>query len=279
VSDFEGFRWVLALPAEATPLIEHYKLKLVRSHPFKVYANESMTQGLVISGIGRSASAAATIFLAEFMPSHQPLVFMNVGIAGARDLALGSLWRAHKVSCRSTGKVWYPGTLTPGICGSAALVTVDQPELDYPDESLFDMEAAGFFEMASKLTTLELIQSVKIISDNSKEDIQAINKAQVIEWVRVALEGVDVIKQELESLRKVVEKREPPGDWEEKIAATLHFSVTQRHRLKRLLARYWALDESEKPVMQCLSEAKSGADYLKMFEVCLESMPVMWGER
>ena len=275
----EGLRWVVALPCEATPLIEVYKLRLVRDHPFKVYANANKSQALVVSGMGRSASAAATVFLSEYLPSIESLIFINVGIAGARDYPLGSVWRAHKVLCASTGKVWYPGAFGPRLCQSANLVTVDKPELDYPDESLFDMEAAGFFEMASKLTSLELIQSVKVISDNSKEDISEINKAKVTDWIRSGLEPLQAVTKQLVGLREAGSATRPPSEWEESISKRFRFSVTQRHQLKRTLLRYWALSESEKPVLQCMDDSKDSKEYLKKFTAHLETMPVMWGER
>ncbi|MBT6176240.1 MAG: hypothetical protein HOI23_03265 [Deltaproteobacteria bacterium] len=279
MSGLEGLRWVVALPSEASALIEAYKLRLVREHPFKVYKNADETQALVISGLGRSASAAATVFLAECAPSNQPLIFINVGIAGARDCELGSVWRAHKVICRSTGKVWYPGALGPRQGQSANLVTVDQPELEYPDDSLFDMEAAGFFEMASKLTSLELIQSLKVISDNSKEGIAGINKAKVTQWVCATLQPLESLTKHLLNLRNTAHANLPPSEWEEKLCEKFHFSVTQRHQLTRALSRYWALSEAEQPVMQCMDDAKDGKEYLKRLSAIVETMPVMWGER
>lgn len=279
MSTQEGLRWVVAMPSEATAVIEAYKLRLVRDHPFKVYANANKTQALVVSGLGRAASAAATVFLSEYIPSAQPIIFLNVGIAGARDYPLGSVWRVHKVSCESTGKVWYPGAMGPRLCQSANLVTVDKPELNYPDESLFDMEAAGFFEMASKLTSLELIQSIKVVSDNSEEDISGINKARVTDWIRSGLEALEAVTQQLVSLRKAGCATLPPSEWEEKLCEKFRFSVTQRHQLKRTLLRYWALSESEKPVLQCMDDSKDSKEYLKKFTAHLETMPVMWGER
>jgi adenosylhomocysteine nucleosidase len=279
MSTQEGLRWVVAMPSEATALIDAYKLRLVRDHPFKVYANANKTQALVVSGLGRVVSAAATVFLSEYVPSARPMIFINVGIAGARDYPLGSVWRAHKVLCASTGKVWYPGALGPRVCQSANLVTVDKPELGYPDESLFDMEAAGFFEMASKLTSLELIQSLKVVSDNSKEDISGINKAKVTDWIRSGLDSLEAVTKQLENLREAGSATQPPSEWEEKLCERFRFSVTQRHQLNRAFQRYWALAETEQPVIRCMDEAKDGADYLKRFSAFLETMPVMWGER
>ena len=100
---YAGLRWVVALPSAASSIIERYKLQLVCDHPFKLYSDSSGSYGLVISGIGRSASAAATVFIAERLPSDAPMVFLNVGIAGAARFELGSIWRVHKVSARSTG--------------------------------------------------------------------------------------------------------------------------------------------------------------------------------
>jgi adenosylhomocysteine nucleosidase len=279
VTQSEGLRWVIALPSEANPIIEHYKLHLVCDRPFKLYADKERNQGLVISGIGRSASAAATVFIAERMPSNSALVFINVGIAGAAQLELGTVWRAHKVSARSTGKVWYPGAMKFKECGSAGLTTVEKPELKYPGDDLFDMEAAGFFEMASKFSPLELVQSLKIISDNSQEDIQAIDKHRVKKWISDAMGVVDSFQCELIKIRDAGSDKLPPPEWEETITATFRFSVTQSHQLRTLVMRYWAMRESPEPLLSFLTESQGSKQYLKRLSDYVSTLPVEWGER
>lgn len=274
-----GLRWVVALPSEAAPLIEHYQLELVCDHPFKLYADRARDQGLVISGMGRSAAAAATVFIAERLPLDASPIFLNVGIAGAAKLKLGTIWRVHQVRARSTGKVWYPGAMKFKECGSAGLTTVEQPELEYPGDGLFDMEAAGFFEMASKFTSLELIQSLKIVSDNAEEDIQGIDKHRVKQWVRESLSVIDGFRTHVLALRETGADERPPREWEEQILDAFRFSVTQGHQLRSLISRYWALVGRADPLMDILSRAEGSKEFMAMLSDYILSQPVAWGER
>ncbi len=279
VNQHAGLRWVVALPSEASSIIEYYKLQLICDHPFKLYANSERNHGLVISGIGRSAAAAATVFIAERLPSESAMVFLNVGIAGSGGFQLGSVWRIHKVSARSTGKVWYPGAMKFTGCGSAGLVTVDQPELDYPGDDLFDMEAAGFFEMAAKFSPLELVQSIKIVSDNSKEDIKAINKHQVKQWIGDAMDIIDAFQLQLLKLRDIGDDGLPPSEWEQTITASFRFSVTQTHQLRALIKRYWAMTDSSGPILGLLADVQGSKEYLQRLSDYIAELPVAWGER
>ena len=279
MTQYEGLRWVVALPSEAVSIIEFYKLQLVCDRPFKLYADASRNQGLVVSGMGRSAAAAATVFIAERLPSRSAMVFINVGIAGAANFELGSVWRAHKVSSRSTGKVWYPGAMKFNECSSAGLITVEQPELNYPGDDLFDMEAAGFFEMAAKFSPLELVQSLKIVSDNSKEDITAINKKRVKQWIGDAMSIIDSFQTKLIKLRNAADDQLPPNEWEETITSTFRFSVTQTHQLRALVMRYWAMTDSSEPLFELLTRSQGSKQYLKLLSDYVGQLPVAWGER
>ena len=58
------FSWVIALRAEATPLIDAFNMKIVENKSlFPIYANEETGHALVISGMGSIKSAAAATFL------------------------------------------------------------------------------------------------------------------------------------------------------------------------------------------------------------------------
>ena len=59
-----SIRFVVALEAEAEPIIEDYDLKIIHGiNLFKVYRNNSGNHWLIISGIGSINAAAASIFL------------------------------------------------------------------------------------------------------------------------------------------------------------------------------------------------------------------------
>ena len=63
-NDQFNFCWVIALRAEATPLIKAFNMKNVGNKSlFPIYTNEETGHALVISGIGSIKSAAAATFL------------------------------------------------------------------------------------------------------------------------------------------------------------------------------------------------------------------------
>jgi hypothetical protein len=54
------------------------------------------------------------------------------------------------------------------------LYTVDRPEDDYPAAALYEMEASGFFPVACRFSSSELVQCFKVISDNRTQATTAV---------------------------------------------------------------------------------------------------------
>ena len=153
-------RFVVALRAEARPLIDRYQLEPREPGPFRCFHGSG--RSLVISGVGKVAAAAATACLHE-----KPLdVWVNVGIAGHRDRAPGELVRAHRVTDTGTGKRFYTTLLGLPHIDTEGVSTVDLPETTFASRDVFDMEASGFYQTALRVSTSELVQCVKIVSDN-----------------------------------------------------------------------------------------------------------------
>ncbi len=74
---------VIALPSEAKPLLSHYKLKAVEdSCGFKIYQKDEMA--LVVSGVGKSAAAAATAYLQAMTGNEPDRAWINIGMGGHR---------------------------------------------------------------------------------------------------------------------------------------------------------------------------------------------------
>jgi len=79
---------VVALPAEARPLIDAWSLKRCpESTSLPVYKSVDERRWLVISGVGRVAAAMAVGFLAPFVPDRVRRVG-NAALEGARQLLL-----------------------------------------------------------------------------------------------------------------------------------------------------------------------------------------------
>ncbi|MCH8163718.1 MAG: hypothetical protein IIA99_06485, partial [Proteobacteria bacterium] len=125
---------------------------------------------MTISGIGKIYAAAATAFTHAFLQTSKQDIWLNVGIAGHKDLEIGEVMIAHKIIEQSTQQSWYPQILYPPPCQSTEVLSCDHPASDYTDTvfsgAVFEMEAAGFYATACRFATSELIHVVKIISDN-----------------------------------------------------------------------------------------------------------------
>ena len=81
-------RLVVALSAEARPLIEHYRLERdSEARAFKVFRRDDVA--LVVAGLGKVAAAAATSFLHLAAGGGRNAVWLNVGIAGHGSRAVG----------------------------------------------------------------------------------------------------------------------------------------------------------------------------------------------
>jgi hypothetical protein len=62
------------------------------------------------------------------------------------------------------------------------------------------MEAAAFYETAIRFSSSELIQCIKIISDNKSNPTEQIKAAQVSHWIQDALPVIEEYAQQLSQL-------------------------------------------------------------------------------
>jgi hypothetical protein len=227
-----------ALPCEAKPLVAHFKLKKdTHSHPFAVYSNDEKV--LTVSGCGKIAMAAAVAYsLAKFNHYQHP-VLVNVGIAGHQTATVGELFAAHKITDSETAKHFYPHILTKLPCLSQAIQTVSSPQTDYESEVLYEMEASGFYEIASRFTSGELIQAFKVVSDNQHTPISQINAPAVSAWITAQVEAIAEGIKQLQELAKPLETSESP--YYHAALAQWHFTVNAQLQLKALLQRWQVL--------------------------------------
>lgn len=188
---------VSAFRAEAAPLIDHYKLKQsAKDTLFPIYEGDDCTW--VISGLGKTAAAAATSYLYRYCGEPRDQVWLNIGIAGHRHFSLGTVALAHKIIDVATNQVWHPRQSQEHTIATADLHTVDQTEFNYKDNALYDMEAAGFYSIASKCTTRELAQCCKIISDNT--DLPA-NNSTAKRATRLIAQALPIITEYIAALQ------------------------------------------------------------------------------
>jgi nucleoside phosphorylase len=190
-------RLVVALGAEARPLIRRFGLERAAAGQFPVWRRAGVS--LVICGIGRAAAAEATACLAG--DGHAvAAAWLNVGIGGHRTLPLGEVILPREVIDASGGPVWHPRVLFEPPCPTATVTTVDRAELEYPEETVYEMEAAGFCSSAARFATAESIQVVKVISDNAAASPERLTAGRVEELIETRIETIASIAEQAAAL-------------------------------------------------------------------------------
>jgi len=187
---------ICALKCEAKSLIAHYRLKIcVESAAFPLYVSQDKRISLTICGVGKINVAAATAFTHAFLQTGKQDIWLNIGIAGHKDLEIGEVMIAHKIIEQSSQQSWYPQILCPSLCRSMEVLSCDHPATDYKDtvylDTVFEMEAAGFYATACRFATSELIHVVKIISDNQQHPADKISASFVADLLKNKLEIID----------------------------------------------------------------------------------------
>jgi nucleoside phosphorylase len=232
---------VVALRAEATPLIEHFRLRrLARQGPMRGFADAEGHITLLLTGVGREAARTAVARFED--PSVR--AWLNVGIAGHRDLPVGTPLLAHRVVDVEAKRSWYPPFAFEPPMPTATIRTVGRACLDYPTEDVYEMEAAGFYAAAARHASHELVQCIKVISDNLSHPAASLTARRVSELVAASLPSIERTVDKMRGLAAEQahehELRVAPAGFRALRAGT-HFTTTQRRRLRRLLRRFAAL--------------------------------------
>lgn len=264
---------VIALPAEARPVIKHFNLIRHQSSTlFPVYNNNDIR--LIISGPGKINAAAATACLTSMKTTRHPEPWINVGIAGHSSHDIGDAFVAHSIEDAATGERWYPPQITRNGAATESLMTVDVPDTGYTYKTLIDMEASGFFPVATKGSTAELVQCVKVVSDNKKYPAQNINSKTVSALITGKLALIESITHSLVNLARLVKIPALPAGVLDKFTDQWKFTVTQKYQLESLLRR-WYVILPEQPIWHKeLSGKPRASDVLKNIEQRLLSTPV-----
>ncbi len=247
-----GVNLVVALRAEAQPLIEHFELARVPgSNQIPLYQNQHLA--LVLSGIGKAAATGAVKYVESQFPDRNA-AWLNVGIAGHGSLQIGDRFMADSIHERSSSKSWYPIFLFTPLCATGPLTSVDAVETAYDEATGYDMEAAAFIQSASQFATLELIHSFKIVSDNSKDSVNKLTRHTVAEFVRSSIFEIERTVESLNHLAAEVARRKAHIPDLEPFLHNWKFSVTQQHQLRKLLNKSRALGYDIEPVSDSIRD-------------------------
>lgn len=235
---------VCALACEAKCLISHLRLQCKVSSPFPFYCRESVC--LVISGVGKVRAAAAVSYVQAFLGNPFSPAYFNIGIAGHAHWPLGTGVLAHQIVDHATKRAFYPIFVCDRPVKTAAVRTVDKPEFSYSEEVVFDMEAAGFWMIASSFSTAELIHSYKVVSDNWENSASALTAPQIDRLISQQLPFLDAFIPSLLGLSQKLQTLEISGKDKDLFLNRWPFTATQQVQLDRLLKR-WRACTSKSP--------------------------------
>jgi hypothetical protein len=259
-------RFVVALAPEADALVRRYRMEPCEG-AFRWFRSDEAA--LVISGIGKLAAAAATSYLHAKTDEEPFGVWLNFGTAGHRDRPRGNTLLAHTVTDAASGERFHPTRLDGPDLEAGEVRTVDRPELDFDSDAAYDMEAYGFVAAAIRFSTSELVQSIKIVSDN-RETTTAAWTTWTGAAVRDLIESrVDVVARAADRFHEIANDLEPLRREQVESRALVstyrrraHFTTSEARRLQRLLRRWAALE----PGAQRGPENAEGASASEMLD-------------
>ena len=260
---------VVALAAEARPLLASHRLQGVSGHPYRICAGEQTH--LIVSGIGKVAAAAATAYLRALI-GDTPAAWLNIGIAGHGSQAVGTPLLAHKVVNAASGKSFYPTFTASPLCRTTLLHTVDLAQPAASDAA-YDMEASGFCEAAQRFATSERVHCLKIVSDNPQSPYQTLNTSKVEALIESQLDMVAQVGEHLRALSQQLHVLHADPSGLAELTARWRFTATQQHQLRGLLVRWQALSttpivnddllalQSRSEVLACLQQRLDDVEF------------------
>ena len=233
------FCWVIALRAEATPLIDVFNMKIVENKSlFPIYANEVAGHALVISGMGSIKAAAAATFLKNHLKINAYSAWINFGIAGFYKDPIGEIYQANKVVSKESGAAFFPGLRLSKLIPAATLFTVSKPENGYKEKALYDMEAAGFCEMAPSFSCNELTYVIKIVSDTPNVSSSLITKHLVRELIEKQLSKISDILAKIEILVEEEKKRLSIPNEVLEFEKRFKFTETNKYKFREIYRKW-----------------------------------------
>ena len=253
---------VVALSCEAKPLVDYYRLTKQAVTGLSYFSREAdqnfpFNIHLVVSGIGARNMATACGWLGANSRKDN-CVWLNVGVAGHKEHRLGEIVRINKASELGSAKNYYPALVAKWSEMNIGLISYSEPCTDYPANAVVDMEAYTFFEVVNKFSNKELVQSLKIISDNSKNGIEAINAARVSGLIA---EKIETINSFVENLLNLLRLSAPlPKTLME--TQHLHVTVSQLQQYHDLVEKLINLGIANSDIKKKLSSASTMKELL-----------------
>ena len=233
---------MVALNCEAKPWVDFYRLKKVCNQPFLLYSKEGLKIEIVITGIGALAMSTAVGWIAgRGSLGEASRIWLNLGIAGHVNRRVGEAVRAHCFIDASDLRRHYSPLTASWSGDSDALISVNAPSDSYPDDAMVDMEGWAFYRAASMFASSELIASIKVISDNTENNVEDLNASKITQFMRAHLESVNKFSDNLMALAENRDRLIVVRPIELALSG-MRITHSQQQQLDRLLAKASVLE-------------------------------------
>ena len=270
-----SIRWVVALKVEAEIILDEYNMNFDPEFTlFQVFRNFEKTRWLILSGIGRHNSAAATTYLYMISKASRSTCWINLGIAGSGKGHYGDLCLVNKISNNDSSNT-YPATMPKVTFHKMNLFTTDVPLTDYTLHELIDMEGSAFYDITNKLSGREFICLMKVISDGPNNNIEDLNKFKIRELINLNIANIKTIVSYYEKLSmdqyQIIQQPKILSE----ILSQWHFSVSQKHQLENLIKRINTLSKDEE-IIKLIKDCKNSRSVITNLEAKILNTKVDW---
>jgi hypothetical protein len=283
---------LVALHCEAQPFIEAFKLRKVTDSVLSHYSGqgqlgglESMEINLVETGIGQLNMATAVGWLGA-RTARRRIAWLNVGTAGHTNMVVGTAVRIARCASESQERVYYPPLVAtwPVIKQKGSAEITSRRQLgevltgntvctDYPPQALVDMEAYAFFRSATKFSPAELVQSIKVVSDNTTSDVSLLDAKKLTEIMSVASVDICGFADSLVALANRLPERAIANAHNLK---HLNFTVSQNLQFEDYYQKLINLGMSEAELKAKIMNSKNSKQLLaQMRSVLLNTAPAL----
>lgn len=255
---------VAAMNCEVKPIVDTLGLRKRCDKPFTVFSGEFNAQAVevLVSGIGALAMATAV----GWMGGQHPLakrVWLNVGTAGHGTTELGSAFRVHASADILSERKIRPALVAKSVFATDEVLSVNAPSTDYPDIGGIDMEAYAFFASAHKFSSAELVESIKVVSDNPGHDIEGLNAAKISELIRPHV-------QELLKMGSALLGLLPPSLEQTNFKLPeLRATHSQRQQANALVAKLNALNALDSDLVGAVNKVSTIKELLTVLNIAL----------
>lgn len=162
---------VVALKAEAQAFVDKYKLKKSHLKEFTLYKNSKYT--LIISGMGVSASRAATQTLINAYDITDEDIYINVGICGAiKSFEIGTLLEI--------GSLFYHEIFYEFHTDKESITCLDDAMYDEQEYAIADMESYGFYDAVVHNPAIQRFYIFKVVSDHFEPHLVTKEKSKML---------------------------------------------------------------------------------------------------